>query len=572
MPSFEHKKLIERIDRIDELPNEPAAFATWIKAGQHLSFLRQNALENEIVVHASGKYTFVHSAVVSKKNLSPVDKEDLLHWSSNPYVSAAGYVSGGGRKGVWIERGMRAAGSDTLDGARQLVFGRTFEGWTGDDRTYFEVLQEYAHLAGIHWRPEQRAYCRFDENGDLDHVVSITTRADDQDIVLISFKRDPLEQYLAITNSTLVQMFDFTLLRRETFTSWPQRPEALVDQRDDFFYRQKVVAGFAAYTRGVQLVSPLRTRKEIFSSITGGGWTDPKHRKYVEFIAYDWRHARVVKISTNPAATTNYFEADKNSLPFELSPAFFRPEVLLKYKTDRDKYTVAPRDVHCRAAWTLRGYDVNEAGQVHAYICDLRDLPYSEQLHWASFNEEPKASISKRAFISDFKGEFSPHTDALQELLSILHRWAEAKVPWWQLKGKNLLAQLSTPRTASRDEWAEAFMDLAKLIIEGFDIETIRAELAGAQVSFAKDEKSLTLLEKLLGKKTGTSERLEGLRLVQLIRTKAKGHAGGRDAEKMAHQAIKKHESFAAHFEHVCGIVANELRQIEALFGPAPDL
>jgi hypothetical protein len=36
-----------------------------------------------------------------------------------------------------------------------------------------------------------------------------------------------------------------------------------------------------------------------------------------------------------------------------LSPAFFRPEVLLKYKADRDKYTVGERDVSCRAAWHL---------------------------------------------------------------------------------------------------------------------------------------------------------------------------------------------------------------------------
>jgi hypothetical protein len=46
--------------------------------------------------------------------------------------------------------------------------------------------------------------------------------------------------------------------------------------------------------------------------------------------------------------------------------------------------------VSCRSAWHLPGYDVNEAGQIHAYICDLRQLPYSEQLYWQSFNVEPK--------------------------------------------------------------------------------------------------------------------------------------------------------------------------------------
>jgi hypothetical protein len=65
-----------------------------------------------------------------------------------------------------------------LEGATQLVFGRTFEGWSGSDRTYFEVNQEYTHVTGIHWRSEQRAYCRFDENGDLEQAVSVTARSD----------------------------------------------------------------------------------------------------------------------------------------------------------------------------------------------------------------------------------------------------------------------------------------------------------------------------------------------------------------------------------------------------------
>jgi hypothetical protein len=73
-------------------------------------------------------------------------------------------------------------------------------------------------------------------------------------------------------------------------------------------------------------------------------------RRYVEFIAQDWRNNRLARISTDPAATTNYFEAAKNSLPFEVSPAFFRPDVLLKYKADCDKYTIESRQIHCRAA------------------------------------------------------------------------------------------------------------------------------------------------------------------------------------------------------------------------------
>lgn len=148
MPNFAHKKLIDRIARIDETPSDADTYAKWIEAGGHLSLLLKNACEDELIVYASGKYTFIHSAVVSIDKLSPIDNNDLLGWSCNPFTAFASYVSGG-EEGIWIERGMRSSGSKTLEDARQLVFGRSFEGWTGDDGTYFEILQEYSHLGPI---------------------------------------------------------------------------------------------------------------------------------------------------------------------------------------------------------------------------------------------------------------------------------------------------------------------------------------------------------------------------------------------------------------------------------------
>ena len=70
------------------------------------------------------------------------------------------------------------------------------------------------------------------------------------------------------------------------------------------------------------------------------------------------------------------------------------------------------------------------------------------------------------------------------------------------------------------------------------------------------------LLEKLLNEKSGNSERLEGLRMVQLICTKAKGHASNRDTKQLAQDAAMKHGSFAGHFKFVCNLVSAELGNI----------
>jgi hypothetical protein len=565
LPSYEHKKIIEEIKRLDELPPGREDFATWIQAEAHLDFLRRNARSEELMIYASGEYSFVHAAVVPNNRLAAFSQDDLLHWSGTPYTSIASYVYGGGRSDVWVERLKDSTGLMELEDATQLVFGRTFEGWSGSDRTYFEVNQEYTHITGIHWRPEQRAYCRFDENGDLEQVVSVTAHSDNpKNVLCVSLTWAPLEKYLVATNSTLIRRFDFTLLRRNSFTMWPEGPETVIRESDQLFYRQKVDPGVAAYTTGVQLIAPRRSNRAIFDDMRG----ERKDRKYVELIAHDWRNKRVAKISTDPKATTNYFQAHGNSLPFELSAAFFRPDVILKYKTDKEKYTVGERDITCRAAWYLKAFDVNEAGQVFAYICYLRNLPYTEQLHWQSYNEVPKAGISERAITNDFKGEFTTHKDPLREVLSILRTWQDTSVPWWTLRDDRLPEHVTTPLTTSRDEWAEAFMDLTKLVVEGFVITAIRARLEKLGIAYEQKEQSIALLERLIheGPESTERQRLIGLRTVQLVRTKAKGHASGREVETFVKEVLAEHESFTKHFKHICATLALELQMIAGAF------
>lgn len=568
MSSFEHKKLLERVSRLNAVPTDPNAFAEWLKAEEQLALLMDNAQDEELILYASGPYFFVHALAVRDDRLAPVDENDLLKWSCNPYRSVASYVSGGGRSDTWVERGLHHMGADTFEGGRQLVFGRSFEGLRDDDANYFEILQEYAHLTGIHWRREQHAYCRFDEHGDFEPVVSITGGRGHKAISLVSFKRKPLEQYLAASGFTLVRLFDFTLYCPASFNGWPEGPEKRRRLNAAVFFRQKAAGAHASYTRGVQIVWPNRDRAQIFSAMQGE--RSGNQTRHVEFIAHDWRNGRIVRVSTDPAATTNYFQTEGNSLPFEVTPAFFRPEVLLKYKSDRDKYTVDSRQIHCRGAWTLRSYDVNEAGQVHTYICYLRNLPYEEQLYWASYDERPRAPISKRALTTDFDGVPYPYADSLQRVLSIVRNLRENALTWWKLRDDALIERLSIPRTTSRDEWAEAFMDLSKLIIEGFETKEIRRMLSDRGAGFDPKDQSIVLLEKLLSisKVAAPQNKLVGLRTVQHIRSKAKGHASGREGAELATNALTEHGSYSAHFEHVCELVADDLRLIEGVLKP----
>ena len=563
MPSFEHNKLTERIARLDIPPEDSTDYAAWCKADLHMAVLRESAAADELIIYASSRRTFIHTVVIDEENLYPLDQEDLLHWSGNPYFRCAGYDWDEDRQDVWIANNNGLSVSTTLEKARPLVFGRHIEGLQGQGRVYFEVSQEYSHLTEIHWRPELHAYCRFDEHGDWDHIVSITSQANIGDLALVSFSLPELEQYLVASNSILVRMFEFTLWRQSESPGLAEAPVRIRKESDDLFYRQRIAAGQSSYTRGVQVIRPTRPKSEIFSSITHS-WTERTNRQYADFIAWDFRNRRLANISTHPSATTNYFSASDNSLPYETSPAFFRPEVLLRYKADREKYIMGDRSISCREIWELRAYDINEAGQVHVYICDLQDLPFQEQLYWKTFNEEPKSGISDRAFATDFQAEFPEGNDPLASIVLLMHRWADSDMAWWKLGDRMLLSRVSIPRTHSRDEWLQAFLDLSRLVIEGFRVRAIRKRLDAMSIEFEKEERSLALLERVLigCRSIARGTRLNGLRTVQNIRNTA-SHSGSSKADELSNHALEEHGTYSAHFESVCEVVTHELDMIE---------
>ena len=565
MPSSAHSRLIERIRDVNRVPDDPKERESWIRAERHLALLRENQSEDELIIYGAHRHTHVHSVVVKSDRVSPVDQEDLLEWSGNPYSLSASYESGGPEDSIWIDRS-NGWFTETLNGAIQLVFARHFEGLKASDASYCEIHQEYAHLLDVHWRPERRAYCQFDQNGDFEDVVSITSRRDSEDLTLVSFKREPLEQYLAVSDSVLVRMFGFGLFVPEELcqdSGSSQEPRVL-REGEDFFYRQVIHPTPESATHGIQIIRPSKPKSQILLSMQEK-WSVSEKGPYVAFKALDWRNKRVTEISTDPIATTSYAQARGNSLPFETSAAFFNPEVLHKYRADEEKYSLEGGMISCRSVWELRTFDVNEEGQVHTYICYLSDLPHSEQLYWLSFNEEPKAGISQRAFETDFLAEFPSVIHPSEEVLHIVSGWIESGVTWWKSGEDSQHERIGTPHSTSRKEWAEAFSSLSKLVIEGFQVKAIRASLSSMGIPFDKDERSLKLLERLLVAlgKLEAGERLSGLRESHLIRSKVSAHSGGRGAVELANEALKEHDTYAAHFESVCKTVAEELKLIQ---------
>ena len=97
MPSYEHKKLIERLAPLVAVPTNNEQYRAWTTTQPQLALLLENAEEDELIIHAVGSHIFVRAVVVDEDSLTPLDHDDLLDWNSHPYSSLASYVWGGGR-------------------------------------------------------------------------------------------------------------------------------------------------------------------------------------------------------------------------------------------------------------------------------------------------------------------------------------------------------------------------------------------------------------------------------------------------------------------------------------------
>ena len=502
------------------------------------------------------------------EDLDRVKPEDMTRWDS-PYESwSCGLVYGGGQPPrVEYSEPLSRSLPEAFRSGQQLVFGRSFSGRT-ENKEYYEIAQFLTHAHGLHWTPERRAWCRFDENGDLEEVINWRERAGRSGYgaaTCIAIDRDVMEMQMSATGTALVQMFDVACVR-ENFSGWNEREESAV-QGDGLhlYFRAHREGANGGWIRGVQVISP-KLNSEGYGKYLYAKDRGPK--QYASFITHDWKNNRISEISCAPDAMASYFQPDSN-LPFQISPVFFKPAVLDKYKADPDKYALKHRTISCRNAWHLQTYDVNSAGQVHTYLKYMGDLPYSEQLYWKSFNEGPKSPISQRAFTTDFKGQWSEHHDPLQELQTCLNDLHSSGVAWFTLREPALVDQLHYPLTMADKAWDDTLLALAKLVIEGLNQKYFMSLAKSKGVDGDSSWRSIRWVQEAMNASGITSELVDEvtmpLRTLQDLRTKFGAHSAGKEAASIRAALIRNHKTPRSHIEHLGDELLRSLNHLRKL-------
>lgn len=532
-------------------PVEKGEIEEWLSQDDALDFIENEIYDDYIIIYASLTTLFLHNIFIPQVDLIQQASNDLLNWSLNPY-DQWGYVVS--EENVWIEGPLSHAGSKLISKGEQIIFARSFEG-VSSRKLYFELNQKLSQVLGLHYMPELNSWCRLDASGDVWEVIKVLELDDLNGPFsnsIIYGNRELLGEYATVNNYFLLRMFDITRTADGFFGWQGEKASFDLSENSNLFGKLTIVDGDGSYSRGIQVVDISVPKQNIIDSVFGHA--SQKKKKYETFIAQDWKNQQIREVSCDPDCLASYFV--ESELPFETSPVFFHPEVLLKYKSDRDKYTLNEYDISCRGVWYLQKYGRNRAGQIFTYICYLGNLPYKEQLHWKQYNESPKAPISEKALKQDFKAEWYDEYEPLQSVKQKLKDLQQKDVDWWKLRSDDLFEKTQYPYSDSKDEWEDELLNLHQLIVEGFSARWLRKKAKEFGRNPDARLGSLKLLEEcLLG--FGFEEKhaygtMTPFHILNDLRVKLKGHASGTEALELQKKALTDFGSYFSHYSNLC--------------------
>lgn len=448
-----------------------------------------------------------------------------------------------------------------MEQAELLFYERTAPSWT---RSYpIQMNQKWEQILDLYLGEGTTKWDRPTPDGERERVVECVNPRDNP--MIIVWQRAGFMELLWRCGLKAVRLIDLVWATKTAFEHDEEEIE-----NGTFRYRTGCNEQ-GMWIRGMEVLAPREDERRGFRRARDEIGQNPRERESNQmFDTYDWRYRRIVRIRCGVLDTTNYFRAEKGK-PFDVSPVFFRPEVLDKYRTTRERYTLRERQLSKRNAWSLDTYHVvPETGYVVTYIIYLADLPPDEQRHWQAYNVVPRklvgrfGPISPEAEQTDFEGEFPeehlrPASGRLRDAL----RRAQKEV-WYRENSDEFISATITHCTEDRDLFALAISRLYGAIHDRIDGAGLKTWLLrhGQEREIVNELRSVQRARCALvtaGETTDDAdEYVRPLRVVSRLRNVLVGHATPEETRIEEYECMERtHGSLEAAYDDLCGQISS---------------
>jgi len=412
------------------------------------------------------------------------------------------------------------------DGVEPLAIRRSFSSMK---EGYWEILEEFRYYFNLYEDRVNKKYVFIDENGD------------DEDVVLISdtevkIKAKQIKIFLAVKKMCLALFFDFNRFSEKTIEQLGIKECHDNKKGEDFVYsigaRNWTHSGDEIKSQGFLMGKKLIFGLENFKPTC----LDKTGKVYLDFIIGIDDNGKEILHTCDESKLANYFGKNPGSPQF-ITPILFKKEVLGKYYSQPEKYTVEDGLVSC-GMWSLR-IDNNHSDFIMAFLGDLGHLPHKEQMHWRSCNLATKGKMSHVAWKRGFEAQFA---DPEQSDLFFKYKFEIFQKKWEKEYGWKLflplnkddfhhLKTLRIPLTNEQKEFDEQVLSLTKIFIDSLN----EKELGQCIGSEKHNLKGIDKFEAfILAKGIKFKGMIEFLRNLQEIRSSGVAHRKGTKYKKVA--------------------------------------
>lgn len=254
--------LLNKLNHISKIPKHGTDdYKLWLEQKEFLQFLIDTS-SGEIPLYVSCKGAFIYSVFLPQSSLKGKYIDDLMKWDCNPCPTWGYRYSP-----RTISSPFDFSGSKLLRSATPITILRSFEGRIGTEKSYIVANQLLTHPNDLHYENERSAYCRLNEDGDVEEVIKVRHKPGEK---LVTITQDILDKHLFLTNSVLVRFFDRNLCNDWMgFVERGGRKETKIQDKRNKIYARQVMAfdkdklPTAGALRGFQIINNRLSRKKI---------------------------------------------------------------------------------------------------------------------------------------------------------------------------------------------------------------------------------------------------------------------------------------------------------------------